>query len=87
MLTYNKGGTPTQKEGDKDMNAEAKAKAMIATQSTEKLVEQFELTETINDKDIFTVRGWLMDELEARDAQAFEKWIDSNDESPRKYYL
>ena len=33
------------------------------------------------------IRGWYMDELENRDAEAFDKWLDSKEESPRKFYL
>lgn len=31
-------------------------------------------------------RGWLMDDLERRDANAFDAWIDDYDASPRKYF-
>lgn len=35
------------------------------------------------------VRGWIMDELEARNQDAYEAWLmssDNTDESIRKYY-
>lgn len=66
---------------------EMRARELIAGRSTKDIVEQFELTEVINDRHIPTVRGWLMDELMKRDPEAFEKWMDSWDDSPRKYFL
>lgn len=66
--------------------AESKARAIIAAQSTARLIEQFELTEIVNDSSVYTVRGWLMDELEHRDTVAFDNWIDSGDDSPRAYF-
>ena len=67
--------------------AEEKARFIISLRSTENLVKDFEATETNTDPDIYIVRGWLMDELEARDSKAFEAWIDSYDASPRKYFV
>ena len=67
--------------------AEERARFLIAHRTMEQLIEDFEITETNNDPYIPTVRGWIMDELENRDAEAFDKWIDSNEESPRKFYL
>jgi hypothetical protein len=37
-------------------------------------------------KDIWTVRGWIMDALQAKNPQAFDKWIDSDSDSPLQYY-
>lgn len=51
------------------------------------LVEAFELTNSQNGDEVPTVRGVLMDELEARDGAAFEAWLDSADASPRSFYL
>lgn len=60
----------------------------IAKCSTLQLVELFELTDLMNiSNEVATVRGWLMDELEKRDLEAFIAWIDSEDDSPRKYFL
>ena len=67
--------------------AEEKARGMISQAITARLVFLFELTEKIRDESIPIVRGWIMDELSARNADAFEAWIDSGDESPRKYFL
>ena len=65
---------------------EIKARKMIKKQSTGSLITQFELTELSNDPYIPTVRGWIMDELESRDAEAFDNWMDSEENSPRKFY-
>lgn len=67
--------------------AERRARFLISNRSMKQLVADFEATETNNDPYIYMVRGWIMDELENRDAEAFDKWIDSNEESPRKFYL
>ena len=67
--------------------AENKARNLIANLTTEKLIEQFELTELVSDENISTVRGWLMDELEKRNTEAFDKWIEAYTESPREFYL
>lgn len=65
------------------------AKNMISKKSTADLVEMFEITEKQeNSSEVYMVRGWIMDELEARDPDAFDKWIDEGyDKSPRAYFL
>lgn len=68
-------------------NAEKRARNMIKGMGTRNLILQFEMTEKMNDENIPTVRGWLMDELEKRDPEAFDKWIDSYEDSPRKFYM
>lgn len=68
-------------------NAEMKARKLIAGRSIENLIADFEETEKSNDQNIYTVRGWIMDELKKRDAEAFDAWIDSEEESPRKFYI
>lgn len=58
--------------------------------SIEKLYELFELTGTMNDENIPTVRGWLMDEIMKRNPEGFDKWLDSDypaDGELRKYVL
>lgn len=67
--------------------AEEKARKMLKSMSTEKLLEQWELTTDNNDENIYTVRGWLMDEIESRYPEAFDKWLneDAEDENLRKY--
>ena len=67
--------------------AEIKAREMISKRTTEQLVNDFELTDNINDVNISYVRGWIMDELEKRDSEAFDKWIDAYTDSPRDFFL
>ncbi len=67
--------------------AEIKARRMISLRNTEALVADFEATETNNDPHISIVRGWIMDELEARDPEAFDAWIDAFVDSPRRFFL
>lgn len=66
------------------MNA---AEQKIATHKTEMLIEIMELTLTDHRPEVPTVRGWVMDELERRDPEAFEAWLDSEDGSPRNFFL
>lgn len=67
------------------MNAQEKeniARAIIANRSTDQLCEMFEATNNTDREKILEqamVRGWIMDELEKRDAEAFERWINSDD--------
>ncbi len=70
-------------------NAEKKARELIAKLSTENLLSQWELTTNCNDVNIPTVRGWLMDELEKRNPEAFNEWLDKNaeDEALREYMI
>ena len=52
----------------------------IKSASTKKLLELWELTESMNrSQELAIVRGWLMDELEARDPEGFDRWMDSED--------
>lgn len=44
--------------------------------TTKELVEQFELTTDNNEEGIFEVRGWLMDAIEERNPEGFDKWIE-----------
>lgn len=65
---------------------EKKAIAIIRAQSTERIVEQFDmLTECTMEQAI--VRGWYMDELKRRSPEAYDAWLDSWDESPKKYFI
>lgn len=66
---------------------EATARRMIKAATTKNLIFQFELTEKINNENIPTVRGWLMDELEKRNPISFENWMDSDEDSPRRFYM
>ena len=57
--------------------------------STERLVELFCLTTNWNDEHVPTVRGWLMDEVESRNPEGFDKWLDGDAEDANlgKYVL
>ena len=67
--------------------AEIKARKKVAALTTKNIIFQFELTENMNDVNIPTVRGWLMDELEKRNPEAFDAWMESDEESPRKFFI
>ena len=56
---------------------ERTARKMIAKLTLEELINEWEKTTDITDENIYTVRGWLMDELENRNPEGFEKWLDS----------
>lgn len=66
-----------------------KVKTLMASRSMEDLVKDFEVTEEMQTScELAEVRGWIMDELERRDEEAFWRWIDEGyEESPRKYFL
>lgn len=67
---------------------QAAAPAIIKNSTTAQLIEIFIMTGSNNDANIPTVRGWIMDELEARNPEAFDKWLDENseDEDLPKYF-
>lgn len=69
--------------------AEKKARARLAARTTEQLVLDWELTEALPmTPELPIVRGWLMDEFQRRNPEAYEAWIDDDDldVSPRKYF-
>lgn len=57
------------------INAKA---AVVKKMSTRQLIETFIMTGKINNPEIPTVRGWIMDELEARNPDAFDAWLDGD---------
>ena len=60
----------------------------IKSASTKKLLELWGLTESMKpSQELAVVRGWLMDELEARDPEGIEAWMDSEDNaaSPEQF--
>jgi hypothetical protein len=62
----------------------------IKTMSLEKLVELFEITGELNDKNIPTVRGWLMDAIAEKNPDGFDAWLDlefPEDSDLRNYVL
>ena len=59
------------------MNAQEKetiARTKVASQGTTELCAMFEML-TGRNLEQAMVRGWIMDELEKRDAEAFDRWI------------
>lgn len=65
----------------------SKARAIIKARTTDQLIYDFILTGTIHDANIPTVRGWIMDELEARDPDAFTAWMDKDDATDADLFL
>ena len=60
------------------MTPNEKAAKIIKSLPTIKLIFTFISTGHCNDKNVPTVRGWLMDELERRNPSAFAAWIDQD---------
>ena len=54
-------------------------KEMLSNATLADLLDEWELTSSINDPAIPTVRGWLMDELESRNPEAFNAWLDQDE--------
>ena len=77
--------------GNMTKNAEKNARAMLSRLSIEQLIKEFDMTEAIPiSLELSMVRGWIMDELEKRNPEVFEKWLDldyPDNESLKKLYL
>ena len=70
----------------------AAEKAIVLAMSTRELVDAFEETNRMvaaagMSQITADVRGWLMNELKARDSRAFWDWVDSEQDSPREYFF
>lgn len=50
----------------------------LKAMSLSQLLDLWELTESNTDKNVFTVRGWLMDEIERRNPAGFDAWLDQD---------
>ena len=61
------------------VKAEQDAKNFIATLDIKRILDRFEMTETMNDPAVSIMRGWYMDEIEKRYPQEFDKWLDTDD--------
>lgn len=62
----------------------------LSLMSLEKLVDLFEMTTNSKDPHIPTVRGWLMDAIEAKNPEGFDSWLESelaSDETLRDFVL
>jgi hypothetical protein len=75
-------------------NITTKAAARLQSMTTSQLIDTFILTghqidAGHHDSNLYTVRGWLMDELERRNPEAMDAWYDSDDyedETLRQYF-
>lgn len=63
---------------------ELQARKTIEGMKIENILDQFELTTSMTGLQVATVRGWLMDEIEKRYPEAFDKWLDSEDPEDSK---
>lgn len=62
----------------------------LEDRTLQQLVDMFEETTIINEEEICSVRGWLMDEIEKRNPKGFDKWLDleePEDKELRNYVL
>lgn len=69
--------------------AEMKAHRLVAARTTAQLLNDWDMTEAAPmTEELPIVRGWIMDELRARDAEAYDAWMDDEDidASPRIYF-
>lgn len=64
-------------------------KEILANMSMDNLVETFRMTEQMKGEHVPIVRGWIMDELEKRNPDGFDKWLDESAEDAElgKYVL
>lgn len=64
------------------------APAKLQHLTTDQLLTAWETTEYLNIPEIHIVRGWLMDEIERRNPDGFNAWLDQDapeDTDLRKY--
>ena len=69
---------------------EKNARARLADRTTEQLVMDWELTEALPmTPELPIVRGWIMDEFQRRNPEAYDAWCDDDDldASPRRFFL
>jgi len=61
----------------------------MAKMTTAELIDAFAETENVEDEEIYEVRGWFIEGLEARDTTAFDSWIegDATPETARELFL
>lgn len=72
-------------------NTTPKAAAVLKTMTTRQLVDTFimsgiQIDAGHPDSNLYTVRGWLMDELERRDPEAMDAYLESDDFSDEALY-
>lgn len=66
---------------------EKKARLMLEKAQLADLLDEWELTSGRRGCEVATVRGWILDELERRNPEAFNAWLDGEalDEELRAY--
>ena len=69
-------------------NPEAIARMKLQMRPLKDLIRDFILTGAIHDPHIPTVRGWIMDELNRRNPEAYDAWLEGPalDEDLPKYF-
>ena len=84
-------GQPHNLKGVSEMNKpEMMARETLKNSSLEKLLDLWELTDTLKGPQVPTVRGWLMDEIERRNPDGFDAWLGQDapeDQDLRRYVL
>lgn len=55
---------------------EKHAREILSNSTLGDLLDEWELTTNIHTVECAMVRGWLMDELESRNPEAFNAWLD-----------
>lgn len=69
-------------------NAEKRAREILSNEQLADLLDEWELTINNKSPEIYMVRGWLMDELESRNPEGFEKWLDDDaDDAALRDYI
>lgn len=58
---------------------EKRARNLVRSLTTAQLLDQWELTTGLHTPETAMVRGWLMDEIEKRNPEAFDAWLDADD--------
>ena len=86
-----------QKAEDKDMKVvrteeqiRAEVEKVTGAMSDESLFDSWEMSGKVSNPDAPTIRGWLMDEIEKRFPEAFDRWLDQDvpeDNELRTYCL
>lgn len=58
---------------------ENKARELMANQTLADLLDEWELTSKMEGEEVPTLRGWLMNEIESRNPEAFNAWLDQDE--------
>ena len=67
---------------------ERRARDLLSNAQLTDLLDEWEMMANWRSPEVSQVRGWLMDELEKRNPEAFNAWLQSNAEDIElKYYM